>query len=391
MQLFNGYDYNGRVLKVHYDKFCAQTPFLGNIVASPQPSSNFTSTPVQATHSTLLQAAQLQHLVGGEHSLSQEADVSGLGTSFGLGTSDSETLLGLASRSRPTTSGNTTDLRAPLGFDPIQILEDPLQPRNANDVNLNMSSDDKLYSSISKSTSPRTSSRSPFDSFNLASSPDLNTALGTSANATTSLAERRQKIPAPLSASSSRPTSGSGLTSAFGGLGGLSINTGLSSNQVSISNNDLFAHSVSPISPAREKLSSTSAGVYSGKVESRKSFSNASPPPVSAPSSDKSPSKAITANTSILANQGKRSDSNADQQHPASTSPRQQHPAHPGHISLPPPAPLPAFPAHMQHHMQPMSPLMSSAAAPAPGTPYAKGPPAGLAGWLPYIVTSPDC
>ena len=49
VSMFNGYDFNGRLLKVHYDKFSSQTPL--------PPSAGLT--PIQPTATTLLQAAQL--------------------------------------------------------------------------------------------------------------------------------------------------------------------------------------------------------------------------------------------------------------------------------------------------------------------------------------------
>lgn len=381
VQLFNGYDYHGRKLKVYYDKFSSQTPILTSLgaAASPQPLSAFSTTPVQSAQATLLQAAQLQQLVGGDRANILDASSgASLGVGLGLGTADRDPFYGLGSTSRPTTAGNPTESRSPLGLaTTLQTLQDSLQQLNTRNANAAADVDVSLPGTA-KSTSPHSNSRSPFDSFSLGSSPGLSTAVGAPTTGTSSLAERRHKVPAPLSASSSRPTSGSGSGSGsgLGNLTELSITTALSAS-TAVPNGDLLAHSTSPISPAREKATCVSAGVYGGGLEARrKSFANESTavPPISTSSLNLSSSRPTTSTSSSAIEPPNKAESRSERQEQVTTSPRQSHPAHPGPIALPPPAPLPAFPPHMQHHMQPMSPLISPGGMVYPGYPLMSPP-----------------
>ncbi|KAI5120096.1 hypothetical protein M0805_001252 [Coniferiporia weirii] len=284
--MFNGYEYNGRILKVHYDKFCAQTPLQSNI----SPQSSTLSTPVQpvSTQAALLQAVQLQQLMAPQGS--EWYNNSGVSNNYGGN-----------SASNLTTNGVS-----------LQALRESLyaQSQQSHPVSTTSSTGD-----------------SPASLFNAG------------AGVVSSLAERRQKVPAPIaSAPSRRSDSGGGASGVHVGV--LSVSTALS-------NNTLGRTSSSPISPKRSRLSESFDYSFS-KLES-----TSAPIPKETSSqgtaSSSSPSGATHSTHSTSAT--------------SSTSPRASHPAHPGPIALPPPPSVGAFPPfspghpHLHSHQHPLSPV----------------------------------
>lgn len=275
------------------------------------------STPVQpaaaSTHAALLQAAQLKQLVNGQ--------------SHG-GLSD------LRSMSQPVLQ---TLGPSPSTSSALAALHETIASRSSSGL---LGGLDKRETSLSSSpVSPLANQVFAFGS--------------------SGLAERRKQqmsAPAPigsgsgsLSASSSRPGTSAG--SAMGGAAGM-YNVGMAHND-----SDL---------PSLGKL----GRAFTSGAESDSQDGSITPeivkrPAKSMPASSLAIPKATSAKESPETSNPGNSSKPATDTNSSSTSPRTTHPAHPGPISLPPPAPLGPFPmysphhAHLQHPMSPVSHPMS--------------------------------
>ncbi|KAL5523114.1 hypothetical protein ACEPAF_1381 [Sanghuangporus sanghuang] len=324
--MFNGFDYSGRALNVHYDKYSTPSPLSCNL--SPHPST--LATPVQpttsSTQATLLQAAQLQQLVGG-HTTDRYTNLSSLSTT---------------GQSSNNVNGDGFPTQAQMLVANLQALHKsfPVQSQSRPTTSSGIGTD-QPRTRVSSTGSE--SSVSPFNIHVPGTSP--------------SLAERRQKIPPPIgtvSASTSRRGSNSGLSAGANAEGrgvtttlsrGSSVSQVLDTSPASPTKGKRLTSQSLPVSSASAPLAAS--GVSSLPDSQRLSTSSVvqkSQDPISTSVS----SSSSVAESSILDRPGQSSSAN-------STSPRSSHPAHPGPISLPPPIPVSSFPPYSPHH-HPMSP-----------------------------------
>lgn len=231
--MFNGFDYNGRTLKVHYDKFCAQSPLPLSIALQSTQSSSI-PTPIQpnaaATQQAIMQAAQLHQLVNGQgieryNNLSKDVNIS------------------LEDSSSSYVSA-------------LQALHETIHP-NQSDLHR-----------VSVPGSGSDSSNLNADHSSPPVSPRNVSAVG-NAGTSSNLAERRQKaLPAPLAASS-RPSSGNsrhakGLSDTFNSM---------NMNYTNIPN----PFNTSPASPKRSRVIGTETSSRPTTSSSRPTTSSTSP------------------------------------------------------------------------------------------------------------------
>ncbi|KAL5481015.1 hypothetical protein ACEPAI_9956 [Sanghuangporus weigelae] len=324
--MFNGFDYSGRTLKVHYDKYSAPSPLSCNL--SPRPSN--LATPVQPTTSftqaALLQAVQLQQLVGG-HTIDRYTNLSSLSTT---------------SQSSNNGNGGGFPIQAQTIGANLQALQEsfPVQSQSRPTTSSSIGTDQPRtrVSSTGSETSV-----SPFSIHLPGTSP--------------SLAERRQKIPLPIgtvSASTSRRGSNSGLSAGANVEGrgvtatlslGSSVSHVLDTSPASPTKGKRLTSQFLPVSSASAPLAAS--GVSSFLFSQRPSTSSGVQKS-EGPTSTFASSSSSVAESSISDRPGQSSSAN-------SASPRSSHPAHPGPISLPPPIPVSSFPLYSPHH-HPMSP-----------------------------------
>ncbi|THG95355.1 hypothetical protein EW145_g7973, partial [Phellinidium pouzarii] len=319
--MFNGFDYNGRTLKVHYDKFCAQTP----LPSSFSPHSSTLNTPVQpvSTQAALLQAMQLQQLM-----YPQNMDRYSSNSSVGHNQTN-------AGADFEKNAYNSSTLGASL-----QALHESLQVQH--DSLHTQSQSQGLQTMAIGSGSGGGLLASPFSTNTYAGATSSSLAVPT----TPSLAERRLKVPAPLSAPSSRPNSGGSAPGAE--MSGVSLSNALANP---------FAHTASlPESPKHKRqadMSSLTSSSSTGIGSSTASVSSA------AGSSGSATTMTATHSGHPHSMPPRPSHSATSSSASSSASPRGSHPAHPGPIALPPPPSVSAFPLFSpgHPHPHPMSPL----------------------------------
>lgn len=321
------YDFNGRILKVHYDRFCAQSPLPPQNLSALQHSLN--STPVQpatsSTQATLLQAAQLRQLVKGESH-------GGLSNLRSTSQSALQTLGSGASSSATSALAALHEQFASTGV-----------------IGLNSGCEQRENSSGSSPVSPFASS-----------------AIGL--NASASLAERRQnkqatQVPAPIgtgsgsvSAASSRPGTSAGgvLASAPGSssVGGTSVDEEgvgfeksamlgvLGRAKTSGPAALIQESSIAPVMPTRPANSMPASSMAIPKTAEVKSSSE--PAMTALNPSSKAPNQSSS----------------------SSTSPRTSHPAHPGPHLPPSSSPHRPLPTLLSPSRPPPAPNVSNSRAP---------------------------